>query len=221
MVKIKGFLDEELPQEKIEKKGPQSLTKTELLAICLRTGTKEKNVIELSKEIIDYFNDRNLLRISYDELLHFKGISKVKAAQIVAIFELSRRIFETSSNKRVQVSCSEDIFNYAKTDFSNLTIEKVMVVFVDSKNNIIKKEFVHEGSINYSIIEPRKIIKRALTLDASGIFLLHNHPSGDPTPSQEDKNITKKIKEVSKMLGIKFLDHIIVGDTYYSFFDNE
>lgn len=154
-------------------------------------------------------------------MLHFKGISKAKATQIVAIFELSRRLASKKTREKIQVGCSEDIYNYVKTDFSNLTIEKVMVVFVDSKNNIIKKEFIHEGSINYSIIEPRKIIKRALTLDASGIFLLHNHPSGDPTPSQEDRNITRKIKEISKMLGIRFLDHIIVGDTYYSFFDNE
>ncbi len=213
---------DEMPREKLMRIGPENLTEIDLLAIVLRTGSRNKNVIELSRDIIECYSNRNLPRVTIDDLLCFDGVSIVKASQIVAVFELSRRLFNRVNNeKKIQVSCSEDVYEYAKCDFSGLTIEKVMVVFVDSKNNVIKKEFLHEGSINFSIIEPRKIIKRALSLDASGIFLLHNHPSGDPTPSDEDRNITRKIKEVAKLLNIRFLDHIIVGDSYYSFFDND
>lgn len=222
MSKIKGLLNEEMPREKLINFGPESLTQIELLAILLRVGTKNKNVIELSREILNKFNINQVSRKTYSELLEFKGIKQAKATQIVALFEFSRRlqIEKNKSNIKVKIKSSKDIYDNVCFDFSNLTIEKVMLILVDSKNQIIKKEFIHEGSINYSIIEPRNIIKKTLSYDAYGFFLVHNHPSGDITPSQEDKNITKKIKEICDKLNISFLDHIIVGNNYYSFFDN-
>lgn len=222
MSNIKGLLNEEMPREKLINFGPESLTQIELLAILLRVGTKNKNVIELSREILNKFNINQVSRKTYSELLEFKGIKKAKATQIVALFEFSRRLqFEKyKSNIKVKIKSSKDVYENVFFDFSNLTIEKVMLILVDSKNQIIKKEFIHEGSINYSIIEPRNIIKKILSYDAYGFFLIHNHPSGDITPSQEDKNITKKIKEICDKLNISFLDHLIIGDNYYSFFDN-
>ena len=217
-----NLLEEELPREKLIANGPETLTKVELLAILLRTGTKGKNVLELSREIIEKLGETQITRKTYEELLKFHGINKAKACQIVSVFELSRRLAsnQTNSQTKTQIKNSDDIYNLIKHDFDALTHEKVMAIFVDSKNQIIKKEFIFEGGINYSIIEPRKVITKALYLNASGFFLAHNHPSGDTMPSEEDINITKKLKNISVQLNIRFLDHIIIGDEYYSLFEN-
>lgn len=219
---INGLLKNEMPREKLINYGANNLTDVELLAIILRTGTKNKNVIELSREIIEYFNVSLISRKTYEELLKFKGISNVKAVQIVALFELSRRLSFSTQAKKIKLCNSKTVYEYIIVDFNSLSYEKVLVIFVDSKNQVIKKEFIFEGTINYSIIEPRKIIKRALVLDASGFFIIHNHPSGDVTPSQDDINVTKKIKEVCENLNLRFLDHLIYGDNdFFSFYDND
>lgn len=217
------MLEDEMPREKLIKFGPENLTEVELLAILLRTGTFNLNVIELSRQILSTFNINQVSRKTYQELLEFKGIKKAKATQIVALFEFARRTNNKPIKNKIKIKSSKDIYDNIYLDFSNLTIEKVMLILVDSKNQIIKKEFIHEGSINYSIIEPRNIVKKALNYDAYGFFLIHNHPSGDTTPSQEDKNITKNIKQICDKLNLSFLDHLIIGDNrdnYYSFFDN-
>jgi len=225
MGKINGLNQSEMPREKLSKYGPEYLTDIELLAIILRVGIKGKNVLELSREILEYFNINQVSRKSYEELMSFEGIKNVKAGQIVALFELSRRLYSKNKkngdkkNKKNKLLSSLDLYNEVKYDFLDLNEERVMIVLVNSKNNILKKEFINFGSINYSIIDIRKILKKVLLFDASGFFLIHNHPSGDSTPSQEDKNVTEKIKKVSSDIGIRFLDHIIIGDNYYSFFD--
>ena len=214
------FLDEK-PREKLILRGAIALNNIELLAIILRTGTKNKNVIELSKEIIDTYSIDIISRKSYEELLEFKGIKSAKATQIVALFELSRRLYMKTNVKKISITSSKQIYDYVRPDYLKLEHERVMAIFVNTKNNPIKKEFIHVGTINYSIIEPRDIIKRVLALYASGFFLIHNHPSGDTTPSQEDIDVTIKIKNICKSMNIRFLDHIIIADNdYYSFFDN-
>lgn len=221
MGKISGLLDEEMPREKLIKLGVSSLTKIELLAIILRVGTKDKNVLELSREIIERFDINLVSRKMYDELLEFKGISEVKACQIVSVFELVRRLSCSSKEKLVIISNSKELYDYVVYDFLALNIERVMVVYVNTKNGIIKKEFAFQGSLSYSVIEPRDIIKRALSLDASGFFVVHNHPSGDVRPSEEDIKVTKTIKTICSKLNIRFLDHIIVGQNdFYSMFDD-
>jgi len=220
MSKINGLLKQEMPREKLIKHGPMTLNEIELLAIILRVGTKEKNVIELSREIISKFTTSIITRKTYDELLEIKGINKAKACQIVAVFELSRRLQTKGIEKKIQIQNSNDVYEITKEDFANLLNEKVIAIFVDTKNKIIKKEFISQGGLNFSIIEPREIIKKVLSLDASGFFLVHNHPSNDLTPSIEDLKITRKIKKICDKLQIRFLDHIIVGDGYYSIFAN-
>lgn len=221
IIMIDKLMENEMPREKLIRYGAENLTDVELLAIILRVGVKGKNVIELSREVLSKFSLPLASRKTYDELLEFNGINKAKACQIVAVFELSRR-FSTKENNnlKIKINSSKDVYEYVKYDFDSLQFEKVMCVFVDSKNQIIKKEFVSEGSLNFSIIEPRKIIKLALIYNAYGFFLIHNHPSGDTTPSLEDINLTKKIKEITKKLDLYFLDHIIVGNNYYSFYDS-
>ena len=219
---IIGLDKNEMPREKLIKYGPEILTNIELLAIILRTGTNGKNVIELSREILNYFDINVISRKTYEELIEFKGVSSVKAGQIVALFELSRRISNNNKKnkkEKTRLNSSYELYTFVKDDFSNLSEERVMIVLVNSKNQVIKKEIINYGSVNYSIIDIRKILKKILLFNASGFFLIHNHPSGDSTPSGEDKQITKKIKKLCKDINIRFLDHIIIGNDYYSFFD--
>ena len=222
MSEIFGILKEEMPRERLIEFGPSALSEVELLAIILRVGTREKNVIELSREIISEFTSNVVSRKTYDELIKISGVKKAKACSIVAVFELSRRLYSKGLNvDKICVKNSLDIYELVCGDFSGLLNERVMCVFVDVKNRVIKKEFVFEGGLNYSIIEPREIIKRVLALDASGFFLVHNHPSGDLSPSGDDISITIKIKGICDELNIRFLDHVIVGDGFYSLFDND
>ncbi len=222
MGKINGFLKEEQPREKLINLGPDKLTEVELLAILLRTGTKDKNVIELSREILSNFTITQVSRKMYQELLTFKGIKESKATTIVAGFELARRLSNSKNKKsKIKLLNSKDLYNYVKEDFDNLSYERVGVVFIDSKNNVIKKEILFEGSANSSAIDSKIILKKALIYDSCGFFLIHNHPSGDSTPSKEDLEVTSDIKHKSENLNIRFLDHLIIGEGYYSIFDNE
>ncbi len=221
MSEIKGLLKEEMPREKLILNGPSNLTEIELLAIILRVGTKNKNVIELSREILSKFRNNIICRKSYEELLEFNGISIAKACQIVSVFELSRRLSIKEIKKNIFLNSSKEIYEYINIFFTNLQIEKIMIILVDSKNKLIRKEFIFEGTLNYSLIDSREIIKKCLTYNASGFFLVHNHPSGNSSPSNEDIEITKKIKEITDKINIRFLDHLIIGDSYYSMFDNE
>lgn len=219
-LKLSGLQTNELPREKLIKYGVSNLTEVELLAILLRTGTKERNVLELSREILEVFDINFVSRRTFQELLKFKGVNSAKACTILATFELARRL-SVKKKKKVQINSSKDVFDFVNFEFSNLGFEKVLVAFVDSKNFVIKTEVLFEGSVSYSVIDARVVLKKALVYDASGFFLVHNHPSGDSTPSSEDIEITNKIKELSNSLEIRFLDHIIIGDEYYSLFDNE
>ncbi len=214
---------DEMPREKLIKFGPEYLTDIELLAIILRTGTKDLPVLDLSRKILNEFNFKEISRKSFEELNLFKGIKTAKATQIIALFELARRLssnLNNNHNKKIQIKNSLDIYNLIRNDFLHLTEERVMLILVNTKNQILKKEFINFGSINYSIIDIRKIIKKVLLNDANGFFIIHNHPSGDPSPSQEDIEITKKIFKVSQDININFLDHIIIGNNYFSFLDN-
>jgi DNA repair protein RadC len=221
MGNIKGFLNQEMPREKLINLGPNSLTEVELLAILLRTGTKDKNVLELSREILSKFTINQVSRRMYQELLNFNGIKEAKATTIVSAFELARRLSNQKEITKLKLLNSKDVYNFIKEDFNNLSYEKVGIVFIDSKNGVIKKEILFEGSVNYSVIDSRIILKKALIYDASGFFLIHNHPSGDSTPSKEDIDVTNEIKKKADDLEIRFLDHIIIGDEYFSIFDNE
>lgn len=221
MGQIGGLLKEEMPREKLVRFGPDSLTDVELLAILLRTGTKEKNVIELSREILSKFNTKVISRTSYEELMKFKGIKNAKACLIVSLFELSRRLKLSSEDidKKISFRNSQHIYEFVCDDFSCLNVEKFMVLFLDSKNKLIKKEFVFSGGFNFSSVDIRVILKKVLECNASSIIVLHNHPSGDCSPSSEDLNLTGKLKSACLSLDVKLLDHLIVGDSYLSLFD--
>ena len=216
------LLEKERPRERLQNKGVRALNSKELLAILLRTGYKNSNVLDLSENILQEVTLNELSNMNVEELVRFKGISKAKATTLVSAFEIAKRSFLEEKNLSIKAfKSSQDVVNYVQTYFVNLKHERILCMFVSSKNTLIKEEIIQEGGIDFSLIDPRILIKRALEIQTSGFFIIHNHPSGDPTPSKEDRDITTQLKKISDYLGIRFLDHIVFGSSlnYYSFFD--
>ncbi|MDU5108832.1 MAG: DNA repair protein RadC [Clostridium sp.] len=216
-VKVIDMPEEERPVEKLLISGPESLNNAELLAIILRTGTKEENIITLSNRIISELDGlEGLLDAGIEEITKIKGIKNKKASQILAVGELVRRISKSVLLKeRDKISSPNDIAKILMKDMVFLKQEVLRLVMLDTKNNIIGLKDVFVGSLNTSIVHPREIFKEALKRSSSSIIVCHNHPSGDPTPSKEDIDITIRLKECGKIIGIDLLDHLIIGKNQY------
>ena len=189
----------------------------------LKCGTKDLSVKELANNILKQIdNINNLKDINYQNLIKIKGIGKAKACEILASIELGKRINNKINNiNQIKIYSSESIFNYYKDKLSDKLQEHFYCVYLDTKNYIIKDKLLFIGTINQSLVHPREVFKEAYLLSATSIICIHNHPSGNINPSNNDIIITKQLKEVGTLLGINVLDHIIIGkDTYYSFNDN-
>ncbi|MBU5455920.1 RadC family protein [Caproiciproducens sp. MSJ-32] len=212
-IKIRDIPAEERPIEKLLLNGPEALNNAELLAVILRTGTKGENVISLSTRLLSEFEGLNgLLNTGLSDIKRIKGIKNIKASQILAMGELFRRFNSLRAIKNNQrISSPKDVANLLINEMSDLKQEILKLIMLDTKNNILGIKDVFKGSLNSSIVHPREIFNEALKKSSSSIIICHNHPSGDPTPSKEDINITIRIKECSKIIGIDLLDHIIVG----------
>lgn len=211
-----------LPYEKFEIFGAQSLTNSELLAIIIRTGTKDANSIELGKKILNLSNGRgqtngllSLQHLTLEELMKIKGIGKVKAIRIKCVTEFSRRIAMETFKKGIRFDKPATIADYYKEQVRHLEVEQVILVMTDGKNQFLKDCVLSIGTVNMSLISPREIFMTALKAHAVHILLVHNHPSGDPTPSRDDIEITKRIHEASQLMNIPLVDHIIIGDNTY------
>ena len=216
-IKIIDIPEEERPIEKLLINGAETLTNAELLAVILRTGTRGENIISLSTRIISEFNGLDgLLEAGIDEITSIKGIKNIKASQIIAIGELVRRI-NMLNLIRVgkSITSPTDIANLVMKEMVSLKQEVLKLIMLDTKNNIIGIKDVFKGSLNTSIVHPREIFKEALKKSSSSIIICHNHPSGDSTPSKEDINITIRLKESGKIIGIDLLDHLIIGKNNY------
>lgn len=216
-VKVIDMPEEERPVEKLLISGPESLNNAELLAIILRTGTKEENIITLSNRIISELDGlEGLLDAGIEEITKIKGIKNKKASQILAVGELVRRISkDVLLKERNKISSPNDIAKILMKDMVFLKQEVLKLVMLDTKNNIIGLKDVFVGSLNTSIVHPREIFKEALKRSSSSIIVCHNHPSGDPTPSKEDIDITIRLKECGKIIEIDLLDHLIIGKNRY------
>ena len=216
-IKVIDIPQEERPVEKLLISGPETLTNAELLAVILRTGTRGENIISLSTRIISEFNGLDgLLDAGINEITSIKGIKNIKASQILAVGELVKRINVLSLIKIEKViSSPNDIASLIMKEMSFLKQEVLKLIMLDTKNNIIGIKDVFKGSLNTSIVHRREIFKEAIKKSSSSIIICHNHPSGDPTPSKEDINITIRLKECSKIIGIDLLDHLIVGKNQY------
>ena len=198
------------PREKLTKKGVRSLKNFELLAILLGSGTKDKDVLKLSREIIKLFED-DFENITLDKLISIYGLGQAKASQILSAVELSKR-YLIKQNKKI--TCAEDIYDELQ-EYKNKKQEYFIVITIDGASHIIEKRVVFIGTLNHSLIHPREIFADALTDRAAAIIIAHNHPSGQLEASLEDIAVTKRVKESAKLLGIDLIDHIIFTNIEY------
>ena len=228
-IKIKQLPISERPYEKLELYGEKALSNAELLAIIIKSGTKEESSVQLAKKILSLNNntmetdDLNFLRdLSIEELMQIKGIGKVKAIELLAITELGKRIY-MSINETDMINCTNpnNIIHYFNSLFLDKRQEEFYVWYLDNKKKFLDKKRLFIGSVNTSIAHPREIFKHAYLLSASYIICIHNHPSGDPTPSKEDIKITENIYQLGNLHAIYLIDHLIIGkNNYYSFYEN-
>jgi DNA repair protein RadC len=213
--KIKDWPENERPTERLIKYGAESLSDAQLLAIILRTGGK-KGVLGLSLSLLDTFkNLRNIDSASIAELSSIKGIGKAKIAQIKAALELGKRLMAETSELQPSFSSSLTVYSYFAPRFKNIKKEQFFSLLLDAKNKLIKEHKISEGSLERATVHPREAFKEAIRESASSIIFIHNHPSGDPSPSGDDLSLTERLKSAGDILGIRVLDHIIVGDGRY------
>lgn len=220
--KIKALPPEQRPYEKFSSKGAAALCDAELLAIILRTGPRGSSSLSLSEDVL-YTHKihqglEGLLHLSTEELMQIKGIGQVKAVQIKCLGELSRRIAKTIATKRLSFTNPETIANYYMEDMRHLEQEVLLCLMLDTKNSFLGDIMISKGTVNTSLISAREIFLHAFKFHAVNIILLHNHPSGNPTPSTADIKVTRQIQQAGELLGIKLLDHIIIGDQKYTSF---
>lgn len=223
MINFKNIPESDKPRERLYQYGSENLSDEELISIILKTGAKGISVKEVSLKLLENVGDiKRLKDIGINTLMGINGIGRVKAIEIKAAIELGRRIYiENNKLSGVILNNSLKIYEYFKDLVGNKKQEYFYTVYVDTKGRYIDKKCLFVGTINNSIVHPREIFKEAYLLSANGIICIHNHPSGDPTPSKEDVMITRKIKEIGMIHGIRLVDHLIVGvNSYYSFYED-
>lgn len=213
---IRDFPIADRPRERLIKTGPQSLSTQEIIAILLRTGSKSESVLQLANRLLTKFDGLMWLKeAAFEELVSIKGIGQAKAVQLVAAVELGRRISNLTYDDRYVIRSPEDGANYVMNDMRFLTQEHFVALYLNTKNQVVHRQTIFIGSLNASIVHPREVFKEALRRAAASIICFHNHPSGDPSPSREDIEVTRRLAECGKILGIEVLDHLIIGDKKY------
>ncbi len=220
---LKNIPNEDRPRERLIKYGVENLSNEELIAIILKTGSKKNSVKELANNILCKVKDiRELKNMRINNLIDIEGIGKVKAIELLSAIELGRRVYESNDYKEM-ISLVEPkyIVNYFNYLFKDEKQECFYVIYLDSKNKYIDKKMICKGILNKSLVHPRDIFKEAYLLSACLFICIHNHPSGDATPSKEDMEITRHLKEIGNLHGINLIDHIIIGNNnYYSFYED-
>lgn len=214
---IKDIPADMRPREKLLRYGSGELTDQELLAIIIRTGSRDANAIQVAESVLYQFKDlRGINNAGLEEICaSTRGIGNAKAAQIKAALELGRRLSQQGAEV-VQVKSPQDVAAWLMEDLRYLQHEEFKILLLNTKNFIIACEAVSRGSLTAAIVHPREVFALAIKRCAAAIILVHNHPSGDPTPSQEDVNVTRRLVEVGRLVGIDVLDHLIIGDGVFS-----
>lgn len=210
------------PREKMQQLGSSALSDAELIAILLRNGTAEQTAIDLARQVLAYCNNDlpELAKAGYQHLAKTKGIGPVKAITLVAAMELGRRCRSVEARKKENISCSLDAVNMLEPQLRDLSHEEFWIILLNRANHVLDIRPISKGGISGTVVDPKMIFHEALQIRASGIILSHNHPSTNPTPSESDIQLTKKLKEGGKLLEISILDHIIIaGSSFYSFAD--
>ncbi len=211
-IRIQDLQPQDRPRERLLKNGPSALSDSELLAIILRTGTRGENVLNLCSRILSTYNIQQLSRTSPTKLQEIRGVGAAKAAEMTAMFELARRLETFTEEERPRISSPEAAYRFLHPKLRELKKESFIALHLDTKNRLLREETVSVGSLNANIVHPREVFKTAIQESAAAIIVAHNHPSGDPTPSQSDIDITRKLVETGRVVGIELYDHIIVGD---------
>lgn len=216
-MKIKDLPKSDRPREKLLAKGVENLKDSELLAILLRTGTKGKNVIEIASHILSKYSKKRLLQMTYQDLAQINGIDSGKATTLLAAFELSKRALEVNDTNLPVISSAKDALAQL-SDMRDLKKEHFVVLYLNAKDQLVHKETISMGTLNANLVHPREVFEPALKHSAAQIIATHNHPSGDPKPSEDDRDVTKRLTEAGKLMGIDVMDHVIVSkNSYFSF----
>ncbi len=211
---------EELPRERLMKYGVSALSNEELLSIILRTGTKSKSVKELSLDLLNKYNLKDLVNTDYKNIADMKGIGNVKAVTLLASLELGKRVF-MDNRDIVYIKTSDDVYNYVRYEMEDNLQEKFMIICLDTKKKIILSKVLFKGTVDSSNIYVRDIFRECVRCNATNVILIHNHPAGSTTPSKEDVYLTNNIIRSGKLLGVRVLDHLIIGQNkYYSFLED-
>ncbi|MDY0210005.1 MAG: DNA repair protein RadC [Acholeplasma sp.] len=213
---IKEMPENERPREKLIQNGVESLSNIELLAILLQTGTKKYSVVELSKKIIFSLDDLGEFnRLSYQELTKLEGIGQAKATTILATLEFSKRVFNQLNGRKSQISSPKDIYMLYQHKLDQLEQEHFYTLYLDTKNQIISEKLIFIGTLNQSVIHPREIYKHAVKVSANSVIFIHNHPSGDSSPSQADYKTTTQLEQSGQIMGVQVIDHIVIGKNQF------
>lgn len=219
---IKHWAEEDRPREKLMLKGKSSLSNAEILAILIGSGNRDESAVELSQRILSVNNNNlnQLSKLSLEDLTKFKGIGEAKAINIIAALELGRRRRSSEALDEKQIKTSRDAFELIYSDLADQTFEEFWIILLKRNNQVIRKIRISEGGLAGTVADPKKIFKIALDAQASSIILCHNHPSGNLNPSEQDKQLTRKLIKAGDTLDLKVLDHIIVAnDQFFSFAD--
>lgn len=221
-MKIKDLALLERPRERLLNYGKESLSNEELLAIILKSGNYKNSVKDIAQDIIKEFGIEKLKDVTIEQLKKIKGIGEVQAITILSVVELGKRIYINNNfSKRLVLNSSDKICNYMKYDLLGKSQEYFYCLYLNSKQELIERKLLFMGTVNKSIVHPREVFKNAYLYSASGIICVHNHPSGDVTPSKEDIRLTRSLVELGNINGIPIVDHIIIGgDNYYSFYED-
>ncbi|MFZ2188215.1 MAG: DNA repair protein RadC [Candidatus Moraniibacteriota bacterium] len=220
MSKIKNLPKHKQPREKLIEKGAENLRDSELMAILLRTGTKGKDVMKVSREVLRKNPTKNLLALNFKDLAKIKGIGPGKACLLLAAFELTKRALEVEDNNLPTIISAKDAVAQLQ-ELRNVKKEHFVVLYFNARNQLIHKETVSIGTLNASLIHPREVFKSAIDQLAASVILAHNHPSGSAEPSEDDLEVTRRLKEAGKILGIEVLDHIIVTKNGFASFQEK
>lgn len=219
---IKSWAIDDRPREKLVKKGRESLSDSELLAILISTGSRNKSAVDLAKEVLALSNNNldKMGKLSLNDLMTVKGIGEAKAITLTAALELGRRRQSISPLNKTYIRSSNDLASYLKTTLKDYSYEVFAVVFLNKSNKINHFEIMSKGGMTSTVVDPRILFKKALDVGATSLVLCHNHPSGSLKPSRVDEELTAKLKEAGKYLEISVIDHLIVSDEgYFSFAD--
>ncbi|WP_077621359.1 RadC family protein [Sediminibacillus massiliensis] len=212
-VKFKNVPKQDRPRERLIEMGPPYLSNQDLLAILLGTGTKEESVMTLAQRVLMHFEGLRLLKDStIEELTAIKGIGSAKGVLLLAAIEFGKRMHCFKPEERYVIRSPEDGADYVMEEMRQLNQEHFVCMFLNTKNQVLHRQTIFIGSLNASIVHPREVFREAVKRSAASIICAHNHPSGDPSPSQEDIHVTKRLSECGKMIGIELLDHLVIGD---------